>query len=245
MNLDLTVSFTDYQLPLTKQQLAKNSVVDIWLWPLDGVAGGLFPAASPDSPPMNRKTLARARRMSGRFMQRMILGAYLGLPGKSVHLLRSNRGRPYLDPEQHHSDILFNTSHSGGWQMMALAEGVQTGIDIELLDHRHDARAIAGRHFNAHENEYLAGLSEAQRYAGFIRLWNGKEAVLKALGCGLAGNMKNVTVLQGPPARAEESISGQVWQLIDVQPFAELYATLAVPDDRPLSIRARRIRLPG
>ena len=245
MNPDLTVSFTDYQLPLSKQQLAKKSEVDIWLWPLDGVAGGLFPAASPDSPPMNQKTLVRARRMSGRFMLRMILGAYLGLPGKSVHLLRSSRGRPYLDPEQHHSDLLFNTSHSGGWQMLALADGLQTGIDIELLDHRHDALAIARRFFNDRENEYLAGLTDDQRYAGFIRLWNGKEAVLKALGSGLAGNMKNVDVLPGPPARAEETISGQVWQLIDVQPFAELFAILAVPDVRQLSIRARRIRLPG
>ena len=69
--------------------------------------------------------------------------------------------------------------------------------------------------------------------------------MLKALGCGLAGNMKNVTVLPGPPARAEESISGRVWQLIDVQPFAKLYATLALPVEQPLSIRARQIRLPG
>jgi 4'-phosphopantetheinyl transferase len=114
------------------------------------------------------------------------LGTAWHLAPETLALTRDGHGRPHLDGGTHHVDL--NWSHSGDWLIVAYAEGVRVGIDIELLQPRPRALALAQRFFAAEEIAWLTTLADdpARLQHAFTRLWCAKEAVLKAHGRGLS-----------------------------------------------------------
>ena len=85
-------------------------------------------------------------------------------------------GRPWAP------GVSFNVSHSGGLGLIAIAEGERRiGVDVERWRAQRDFRALAERFFHPEE---AAAIGE--NHAAFLRCWTRKEAVVKALGVGLA-----------------------------------------------------------
>nr|WP_049621293.1 4'-phosphopantetheinyl transferase superfamily protein [Frateuria defendens] len=154
-------------------------------------------------------------RHQGREPLRAVLAAYLDCPPHAVQLTQSEYGRPALAAE-HGGTLDFNWTHSGDQALIALARGIAPGIDLERLRPRPHALDIARRFFHAEEAANLIGLDPAQRDAAFLRLWTAKEAVVKALGRGLAYGLHRLSIAllpQGLVLRVLDGDDPARWQL--------------------------------
>lgn len=115
------------------------------------------------------------------------IGRQLDTSPAALAIARDDRGRPHLnDLDGGLAGVDFNWSHSGGQLAVALGRGLRVGIDIEREHARPRALALARRFFCAAEAEWLAAQPEPGRSIAFLRLWCGKEAILKAHGHGLS-----------------------------------------------------------
>lgn len=125
----------------------------------------------------------------------------LGLPPErpdGVEHLRGRYGKPILprctfsQPRRY-----FNISHCSGWLALAQSRIGQVGIDVETLDPNLDLSLTAtSRCLNSNERRWLAAKPVAERPGGFLLLWTRKEAILKAIGSGIACSLARVNSLQ-------------------------------------------------
>ena len=93
-----------------------------------------------------------------------------------VEILVDEHGRPWAP------GVSFNVSHSGAIGLIAVAEGDRrVGVDVEQVRPDTDFRALAARFFHPDEARAIGDRRDA-----FFRCWTRKEAVVKALGRGLA-----------------------------------------------------------
>jgi 4'-phosphopantetheinyl transferase len=132
------------------------------------------------------------RSIATRAALRRLLGAHLMLPPADLRFVVNACGKPRLDIE---SGIEFNVSHSGSFALIALSTVGQVGVDIECRDREVDAENLAVYVFSAFERRVALQTGE-----DFIQRWVAKEAVLKALGCGISDHLQSVSVL---PSRGE------------------------------------------
>ena len=131
---------------------------------------------------------------------RALLGVYLALPADAVVLVDDEHGRPEL-ASPWNQFLQFNWSHSVDTAIIAIAQGVTPGIDIERIRPRPRAMQLAERFFHREETAALYALENGQRERAFLELWTGKEAVLKALGRGLAFGLDRLRLTAAPVAR--------------------------------------------
>ncbi len=158
-----------------------------------------------------------------------LLASYLGVAPADVRLVAGEHGRPALAPA--HGDMLdFNWSHSGEQALVALARGIAPGIDLEQRRTRANALEIAQRFFTAEEAAWLGTLDEADRRTAFLELWTAREAVLKALGRGLAFGLDRLAFRRTADGLVLQRLDGEdpaAWQLQPLQVGAEACAALA------------------
>lgn len=144
-----------------------------------------------------------------------MLAAYLRVAVEEVQLEESAHGRPMLSAP-HHDSFGFNWTHSSDQALIAIARGITPGIDLERLRRHPRAVAIARRYFSPDEAASLEALPENQRDRAFLELWTAKEAVLKALGRGIAFGLHRLSIGGSSEApvlgRLEGHEAGQ-WQL--------------------------------
>lgn len=144
---------------------------------------------------------------------RQVLGRCLGLQAQAVTLATGAHGAPVLAPGAVDAsgarvDIGVSASHAGDWLLVAAARGLQPGVDIERIAPRPNALAIAHRYFTADEAGWLAGLPGPQRELAFYRLWVAREAVLKAIGRGLAFGLDRLRIDPDPRAPSLRWLDG-------------------------------------
>ncbi|MFZ0870678.1 MAG: 4'-phosphopantetheinyl transferase superfamily protein [Rhodanobacter sp.] len=168
------------------------------------------------------------RRELGRAPLRALLAAYLGERPEALMLVDGEHGRPALAAP--YESLAFNWSHSGDQALLAIARGVAPGIDLERWRPRSRALEIAERFFCAEEAAALAMLDADQLTSAFLELWTAKEAVLKALGRGIAFGLDRLRFTT-PPAPLgllwlDEDDASQ-WQLQRLPADGEFVATLA------------------
>ena len=108
----------------------------------------------------------------------------LGCPESALRLDRDPRGKPrILMPTPR---LRFSLARRASLLLVATAWDAPIGADLERFEARRDELAVARNFFAAGELAWLASLEPAARPEGFLMLWTGKEAVLKALGLGIA-----------------------------------------------------------
>jgi 4'-phosphopantetheinyl transferase len=160
---------------------------------------------------------------------RALLGVYLGLPVDAVVLVNGEHGRPELVAPWNQL-LQFNWSHSGDKAVIAVARGVVPGIDIEQIRPRPRAMQLARRFFHPDEVAALAALDTAELECRFLELWTGKEAVLKALGRGVAFGLHRLLL---KVSRGESGLlwldegDAKTWQLKRLAVDADYVASLA------------------
>lgn len=122
-----------------------------------------------------------------------VLAAYLDCAESAVVLESEEHGRPRLAAGAAHP-LDFNWSHSGGDALIAIGRGVRLGVDVERLRPRPRLLEIARRYFGELEFSLLEQLPESDRLPAFLGIWTAKEAVLKALGRGIAFGLDRVGI---------------------------------------------------
>ncbi len=169
------------------------------------------------------------RPQHGRTPLLSVLAAYLGTGAEQIALTAGEHGRPAL-ALAHDQSLGFNWSHSGSHALIAIGRHVAPGIDIERLRGRPRALAIAERFFSAGEVAGLAGLPPAERTLAFLELWTAKEAVLKALGRGIAFGLDRLSVAASAGRLTLQQLEGDdvdAWQLQRLAVDPALVAALA------------------
>ncbi|OWJ68424.1 4'-phosphopantetheinyl transferase family protein [Inquilinus limosus] len=176
-----------------------------------------------------RTDLLRARYVVAHAALRLLLGRAIDIPADRLRLRRNSWGKPELAE----GDLRFNLSHSGPWALVALARGIEVGVDVEAVSHP-PPMEVAGIAYSAVERAALAGLSGPALAAAFYAIWTRKEALSKGISRGFSFDFTGFTVSADPAERTSRPVlppdlAGTDWHLHDLPPVEGATAALAVP----------------
>jgi 4'-phosphopantetheinyl transferase len=133
-------------------------------------------------------TVTSEARLYAHLLVRCLASKHLGHRNSGLRFGRNEWGKPYLEGVH---GFHFSISHTENALLVGVAPG-ELGVDIEALSRRVKLSA-ARRFFSPGEAAWIAeGGGEASRR--FLRLWTRKEALAKALGRGLSGELLAVDV---------------------------------------------------
>jgi 4'-phosphopantetheinyl transferase len=125
--------------------------------------------------------------------------------------LATAQGKPYLaDPPR---DLRFSLTHARGMVAVAIAEGIDVGVDVEAADRRVENMKLAERFFAPQEAALLRALEGDARREAFCALWTLKEAVVKATGDGLSRGLRGFALALEPPRMVSPPDDGDSWTL--------------------------------
>ncbi len=127
----------------------------------------------------------RSRYAATRAALRRLLGRYLGADPGGLAFAAGPHGKPHLAGAPGER-LRFNVSHSGGLALLAFALDREIGVDVEAHAGRASVEELLPAVCTPREQAALRAMDPAGRREAFLGLWTGKEAVLKALGSGLA-----------------------------------------------------------
>jgi 4'-phosphopantetheinyl transferase len=117
---------------------------------------------------------------------RELLGAYLCVDANALRFERDTFGKPFLVGLPTPRTLQFNLSHTAHFLLIGISCEQRLGVDLETEQRRRPWLELARRYFSDAEFVALTALAEDQRGRSFLDLWSCKEAVLKALGRGIA-----------------------------------------------------------
>jgi 4'-phosphopantetheinyl transferase len=190
-----------------------------------------------------RRSQDRDRFLVGAALLRLVLASHLGIAPAAVPIDRSclRCGRPHGKPVlRDGADFELSVAHSGKWVVVAVAREIAVGVDVERVDAHAVTSEVARLTLTSEEHSELDGLATPVRTERFFSYWTRKEALVKALGCGLEVPLHAIDVRRiCDPPRGRE-FAGQTPLsagicLVDLAPRAGYAASLAVA--------ARQVRL--
>jgi 4'-phosphopantetheinyl transferase len=114
---------------------------------------------------------------------RQVLGRLLGQPPDTVMLEESPAGKPLLAGAA--TGLHFNLSHCAGLAAIVVCRHGPVGIDVEPVARASDLLECVDAFCHPREIAALPA-GGAGRAAALLEIWTAKEALLKALGTGLA-----------------------------------------------------------
>jgi 4'-phosphopantetheinyl transferase len=184
----------------------------------------------------------RARFCSAHAGMRRVLGAYLDVDPSAVRFGRAlcpRCGNPDHGPPRivwPETELTFSLSHSGRRWMLALAPGAPVGIDVEQDAGRDLAAAVRQVLSECERADFDALGDERERRLFLLRAWTRKEAVCKALGIGLAADVRTLDVRPretGPVdvAFGLDALNASVWTVTELSGGGEV-AAFARPHGR-------------
>jgi 4'-phosphopantetheinyl transferase len=138
------------------------------------------------------------RQRAARHALRLILAEALGCAPGDVKLAAGSFGKPAL---QGGEGPHFNLSHREHLALVGLHEHQPIGVDVEVSRPLSDLDGLLASALSADERAAAARLAPAERLAHFYGCWTRKEAVLKALGVGVAAPLPSIDVGPGPGLR--------------------------------------------
>ena len=215
--------------------------IDLWTVDLDqwaGVHGDRLDAVTltdVDRAHASRlgQGLTARRLLARRSAARSILASALGTSPGSLTIERhcprcgsTAHGRPRIagDP------LEFSVSSAQGVAVIAVAH-TPVGIDVEVVG---EATVVLERALTSDELRRLMALPAGGRAVGFLRLWTGKEAVLKAAGRDLGDDPASIDVaglLVGDTVRFVDA--GRTWfvRQLPCESFKGLAVLLGMADE--------------
>ncbi|AQU85026.1 MULTISPECIES: 4'-phosphopantetheinyl transferase family protein [unclassified Halomonas] len=137
------------------------------------------------------------RAVATRAALRRLLSEQTGVAPEKLVFTQNAYGKPQLEGA---SGPAFNVSHSGNVALIAFAPGGAVGVDIERLRPEEELAPLHDLVLSASERRYH---DSGRSALPFIERWVVKEAVLKALGLGIADHLQALSV---SPASAPPTI---------------------------------------
>jgi phosphopantetheinyl transferase len=152
-------------------------------------------------------------RAAGREPLLDFLGVHLGRSVSDSSIARTPLGQPYLPGRPFH----FSVSHSGPHSAVAVSLD-PVGLDIERMLHLADLDDTAAASLGPLEARAFAACEPRERERFFYRCWTRKEALLKAMGCGLSVD-----------PREADTLRAGAWHLHEATLLADCAACVASP----------------
>jgi phosphopantetheinyl transferase len=131
----------------------------------------------------------RATYISCHAILRLILGKRLETDPLRISFLTGVYKKPGLEG----NPVYFNITHTGNSFAIVISESCEAGIDMESVNRDMNFRGIIKNFFSMSESEFIMQ-DPAESASRFFMLWTRKEALLKALGTGIADNLPGVEV---------------------------------------------------
>lgn len=145
------------------------------------------------------------------------LAGVLGMQPAELRFEYARSGKPHL-PNATAKNLHFNVSHSGEWGVLCLARQ-PVGVDVELVQPQVKLRTLATQLLAPAERGEWERLALPEQERAIWQLWVCKEALLKAMGLGIADWLTKVCLPVPLPAEesfAPQSIDGELlWALED------------------------------
>jgi len=234
-------SFDPVHLPLRALDMPLADEVHLWHLDLGKLSNPLNSSEAADSDALS----VFQQRTTRRVYLRLILGAYLGLPGKDVHIIRRVKGRPELAPGLASSALNFSVARSDGCYLVGVNSGAPIGVDMEMAARQPGKpMALAQRYFSQVEVASLSGYGEEELRRAFMHTWACKEAVVKASGMGIANQLCRFSVdvdPDSPPSVLDmQDDDHKAWKLAFARPTPGAIAVVAA---RQASVRLVGYRL--
>ena len=221
--------FSPKKLPLRQLEKPQGDTVHLWHLDLNRLSNPLNQEA--DGQP--RELSEFQHKATRRFYLRLLLGAYLGLPGKDIHITRRIKGRPELDSAQSYGKLNFSVARSIDRYLIGISSGATIGVDLEIAARRSGKPlALARRYFSETETTALSALRGAKLQRAFMHTWACKEAIVKASGLGIANQLCRFTVDVNPdnPPSVLDMLDDDhtAWKLVVAEPAHGAIAAVAV-----------------
>lgn len=180
--------------------------------------------------------MPRKRHLHALAKLRVLLGIYLQKEPQVIEFEYGDHGKPYLSDQT----IEFNLTHSGDHGLIAIADRMPLGIDLECWHQLKNREQLVRRYFSDVETEAWAALNESDKERVFFRLWTCKEAFMKATGRGLGLGLGRCAfdwndpprLLMCPDAYGEPDD----WTVLPIQVQAGASATLVVKSSTKLQV---------
>jgi len=146
---------------------------------------------------------APRRRQAAHRLLRALLAELLGCPVPDLVLERRvcpGCGGPHGRPRVRHpsTTLEFSLAHSGREALVAVADGIRVGVDLQVVSARRDLDRLARRILAPSEREQVATLAAPDQHRAVLGAWARTEACLKACGIGLEVPLADLRT--GPPA---------------------------------------------
>ncbi|WP_180001910.1 4'-phosphopantetheinyl transferase family protein [Pollutimonas harenae] len=138
---------------------------------------------------------ARRHYIQARAVLRMLLGEVLETSPQELVFDYGCYGKPSLRDA---AACCFNIAHSGDYALLAVAQGLSVGVDIERQRETADLDALARMVLSPAETDSWAVLPPADRAPVFFSTWTAKEALVKATGRGLGLGLSALEVGRFP-----------------------------------------------
>ena len=166
---------------------------------------------------------------------RRLLASLAHCEVSGLHFRYGPRGKPAIELPGDGGTLRFNVSHSHGLAVIAIAPDRELGVDLEKLRPEVDIDGLSRRFFSGEEHSAIHARPEAARLRAFYACWARKEALVKAMGDGIAFGLREFVVSVDPDAPAEllsvhgEAGAAAAWSLADLDPGEDYHACVAVP----------------
>lgn len=128
-----------------------------------------------------RREAQRAEALCCEGALRAILGRLLSTSPPDVEILRTERGKPYVE-----ADIGFSVSHAAGRGVLGVARRRRVGIDVETARREVDVEALAEGFFPSAERDEILAAAPEDRRLHALRAFTRLESAAKATGVGLS-----------------------------------------------------------
>jgi len=146
--------------------------------------------------------------------------------------------------------LRFNLSHTRHAALIAVAVGLEVGIDIEWERPLDDLSEMARSVMSDQELHRWAAIRLEDQQRAFYRVWTRKEAYLKAIGLGLYRNLQDVTVpvtadflgdalgseQNVQDVSADEETNEGPWRVRDVSVDEGYSAAICFPGNQPIHL---------
>jgi 4'-phosphopantetheinyl transferase len=232
-------------LEIPKLELTPGEV-HVWSLPLDISQRSLASVAEYLSPDERKRAdrfrfeVHRNQFIVGRGMLRVILGSYCNVLPERLRFAYGPNGKPELiapgeSVPRTRGALRFNLAHSEELGVLAVTQTGPVGVDVEQVRRLPEFKELVSQFFSVREAAEFSRLPWEQQPAAFFNLWTRKEALLKAMGEGIAHSLDRVEVsfLPGESARVLSLPAGPwaecEWSLVELAISPAYTAALALP----------------
>jgi len=119
---------------------------------------------------------------------RFILAKKLNIKPLDIVYTKNSFEKPIIEKP----NCFFNLSHTSNFFGIVYSNKFSIGVDIEKFERDINWQAISERFYSDEENEQINHSEKAEQVRTFTATWTRKEAILKAIGCGMVNDLKEI-----------------------------------------------------